>query len=101
MKINGLPKDFFVPLIDRAVKMLNPKKIILFGSFARGDYKKKSDIDLAFDIPPSKNWVLFKQWVEDEFQTLKPVDLIDLSKAEESLIKSVQKEGMILYERKD
>ncbi len=31
---------------EKLIRKLNPKKIILFGSFARGDFNEGSDIDL-------------------------------------------------------
>ncbi len=33
-------------IIKKIVDAIQPEKIILFGSFARGDYNKNSDIDL-------------------------------------------------------
>ncbi len=33
-------------IVKKIVKAIDPKKIILFGSYARGDYKKDSDLDL-------------------------------------------------------
>ncbi len=35
--------------------------LYLFGSFARGDNTKNSDIDLAFDMVPGKRFSLFEQ----------------------------------------
>ncbi len=33
-------------VIKKIVKAIDPEKIILFGSYARGDFKKDSDLDL-------------------------------------------------------
>ena len=33
-------------IVKKIVKAIDPKKIILFGSYARGDYNKDSDLDL-------------------------------------------------------
>ncbi len=33
-------------ITKKIVKAIDPEKIILFGSYARGDYKKDSDLDL-------------------------------------------------------
>ena len=33
-------------IVQKIVQAINPEKIILFGSYARGDYSKKSDLDL-------------------------------------------------------
>ncbi|MDR1053235.1 MAG: nucleotidyltransferase domain-containing protein, partial [Planctomycetaceae bacterium] len=42
--------DVNIPFIDQIVNSIvstvSPDKIILFGSYARGDYKKGSDIDI-------------------------------------------------------
>lgn len=95
-----LSKDFFKPLIDKAVELVAPKKIILFGSFARGDQKEKSDIDLAFEFDQRpENWPVFKSWVDDDFQTLRELDLVILDEADDSIVESIQKEGIIIYEQ--
>jgi predicted nucleotidyltransferase len=33
-------------IVDKIVREIRPKKIILFGSYARGDFSKDSDLDL-------------------------------------------------------
>jgi len=33
-------------IVDKIVREIQPKKIILFGSYARGDFSKDSDLDL-------------------------------------------------------
>lgn len=37
-------------IVDKIVQEIHPKKIILFGSYARGDYKNDSDLDLFIEI---------------------------------------------------
>lgn len=96
----NLPQDFFSPLINKAIELISPSKIILFGSFARGDERDKSDIDLAFEFEENqKNWTLFRIWVEEEFNTLRELDLVNLKEADKPIIDSVNKEGIVLYER--
>lgn len=98
-RITVLPKDFFTPLINKAIELIHPSKIILFGSFARGDQGEKSDIDIAFDFKGyEENWIFFKSWVEDDFMTLRELDLVDLKEADESIIESVKNEGITIYE---
>ncbi len=41
-------------IVKKIVKAIDPEKIILFGSYARGDYKKDSDLDL-FIIKDGEN----------------------------------------------
>ncbi len=73
------------------------KKIILFGSRARGDYHKISDIDLAVsggDIPS------FCMDVDEETSTLLFYDIVDLDGVvQKSLRESIRKEGILIYEK--
>ena len=73
------------------------EQVILFGSRARGDYHKTSDIDLAVcggDI------VRFSLDVEEETPTLLKYDIVNLDGAvQDALLASIQKEGKVLYEK--
>lgn len=72
-------------------------QIILFGSRARGDYKERSDIDLAI---AGGNGDLFALDVDEYTSTLLMYDVVNLDKSvQEELLESIQKEGMILYEK--
>lgn len=72
------------------------KKVILFGSRARGDYERASDIDLAVS---GGNVSMFALDVEEEVATPLKFDVIDLDGTiQEELIRSVQAEGTVLYE---
>lgn len=96
------PKNFFVPLIEKAIELISPKRIVLFGSFARGDESAKSDIDLAFEFNADRlKWLEFKNWVLENFKTLRDIDLVDLNIAENKLKEVVRKEGIVLYECKN
>lgn len=97
-----LGKDFFNPLIEKACQLIVPKKIILFGSFARGDAHEKSDIDLAFEFEEEfPNWSEFRQWVDSGFETLRKVDLVNTKLASKNLLESIKREGLVIYEQKN
>ncbi|PWM79409.1 MAG: nucleotidyltransferase domain-containing protein [Phascolarctobacterium sp.] len=82
--------------IRAAAKRSNLTKVILFGSRARGDYKKTSDIDLAVT---GGNTALFAADME-ETSTLLSFDIVDLDKpVQAELLQSIAKEGIILYEK--
>lgn len=82
--------------IRAAAKHSNLTKVILFGSRARGDYKKTSDIDLAVT---GGNTALFAADME-ETSTLLSFDIVDLDKpVQAELLQSIAKEGIILYEK--
>ncbi len=72
------------------------KKVILFGSRARGDYHQVSDIDLAVF---GGNCALFSLDVEDDTSTLLKFDVVNMDgSVQEELRKAIEKEGVILYE---
>lgn len=87
------------------VKNMIVNKIILYGSYARGDYKKDSDIDVAVVVPRSS---LSKDILEDmaklfklrrEISTdIEPVLLIDEDDAS-GFLESISKYGEVLYSR--
>lgn len=71
------------------------KKLIIFGSRARGDFKETSDIDIAVS---GGDFNVFVQDIE-ETSTLLKFDLIDLdSPIENNLLESIRREGRIIYE---
>ena len=73
------------------------ERVVLFGSKARGDYKKTSDIDLAVT---GGNITLFTLDVEEETSTLLSFDVVNLDgSVQEELRKSIEQEGRLLYEK--
>lgn len=72
------------------------KKVILFGSRARGNFKEKSDIDLAVQ---GGDFIRFMLDVNEETSTLLSFDIINLDEEIQSeLRESIKKEGKIVYE---
>ncbi len=72
-------------------------KVILFGSRARGDYSRASDIDLAVRGGDVEAFALD---VDEETSTLLQFDIIDLSlPLRDEFVDSIQKEGIVLYEK--
>ena len=75
-------------------------KVILFGSRARGDNKRASDIDLAvFPVAGFVGGGYFASEMDD-LETLLKIDLVYVDEAtERELLERINKEGVILYER--
>ena len=73
------------------------RKVILFGSRARGDHKERSDIDLAVsggDIPG------FALAVDEETDTLLQYDVVSLDGCvDTALLENIEKDGKVLYEK--
>ena len=92
----GLNDIVLKQIIDLAQKR-NITKVILFGSRARGDFKKKSDIDLAV---LGESIAEFSFDVDELTDTLLKYDIIDLnSNISDELLKNIQNEGIIIYEK--
>lgn len=92
----GLKKTVLDSMI-RTGAAYNLEKIILFGSRARGDYKERSDIDIAVYGGKVE---AFESALEEECPTLLKFDVINLNKPiQKELLQSIQKEGVIIYEK--
>ena len=78
-------------------KKYNIDKVILFGSRARGDYRRTSDIDLAVVVG---DFARFALDVDEETSTLLEYDIVDMSREmQDELRQSIMQEGKILYEK--
>ncbi len=92
---------FLCQLVEKAVEIVDPNKVWIFGSRARGDHRKLSDYDLAFDVSPEMiiKWTDFAVEKKDSIQTLLPQDWILFSSAPSGLKKQILKEGILIYEK--
>ena len=96
MKENGI-NPVVVREIEELARKYNINKVILFGSRARGDYHRTSDIDLAVT---GGDCVRFALDVEDETSTLLFFDVVNLDgKVQKELLDSIGKEGICIYEK--
>lgn len=73
------------------------EKVILFGSRARGNFRPKSDIDLAVlggDVAD------FSMDVDEGTWTLLEYDFVDLGRGVSTeLMKEIEKDGVLIYEK--
>lgn len=75
----------------------NISKVILFGSRARGDFKRTSDIDLAVEGGDFERFALD---INEETSTLLKYDIVDLNRdVQQELLDSIKKEGKVIYEK--
>ena len=83
--------------ISALAQKYNIRKVILFGSRARGDFSQTSDIDLAVS---GGNIARFSLDLDEETSTLLKYDIVDLERAmQPELRESIKKEGKTLYEK--
>jgi predicted nucleotidyltransferase len=85
-------------IVRRAQGSLDLKRVLLFGSRARGDARPDSDLDLAFEHASSDaTWAEFVNELHDAAPTLLPLDLVDLSKADPALRAKIEQQGQTLH----
>ena len=78
-------------------KKYNLDKIILFGSRAIGDFKSRSDIDLAVS---GGDCVRFSLDVQELTSTLLFFDVVNLDgTVQKELLDSIENEGVCIYEK--
>ncbi|TCK02909.1 nucleotidyltransferase family protein [Phorcysia thermohydrogeniphila] len=100
LSIDREKEERFLEELRRIVlDLLNGKdcKVFLFGSRARGDYRRSSDADIAVEGLSEEEFKRFKrsldELVEESFIPF-TVDVVDLSRASDSLKEVVLKEGI-------
>jgi len=91
-------------LIDEIVKairsIVEPEKIILFGSSVRDDFSQNSDIDIALVGIDRERIYEIKDYINQSVHTLKDVDIICFEEiTNRNLKKRILKEGRVIYER--
>jgi predicted nucleotidyltransferase len=82
-------------IAQELVKRFGANRVVLFGSAARSEMRKMSDIDLAvWGIPPKDFYraVAFASGYSKEWK----VDLVDAEDCRETLFRSILKEGVDL-----
>ena len=91
---------------EQIVKVLNPDKIILFGSYAYGNPTEDSDVDLLVIMPFEGKWVDKSVEIQLKIHPYFPIDLLvrtpdrirERLSIGDSFLREVLQEGRILYE---
>jgi predicted nucleotidyltransferase len=95
-------------IIQRILKVAQPEKIILFGSYARGEATENSDIDILIiqdsNLPRYKRSTPIRLALRGLFPSkdilvYTPEEVEEWRSASTSFIASVLREGKVLYER--
>ena len=73
------------------------QRAYLFGSLAKGDFRKGSDIDIAVEGLPSREFFAF--WGKLEDAAGLPIDLVILTKEKTPLANFIRCWGKLIYEK--
>jgi len=89
-----------IQLIQDIAKKYAIKRIVVFGSRARGDHTPTSDIDLAvYTLPEFVNKGYFSSEIDD-LATLLKIDVVFINDyTDTNLVENIKKEGVVIYER--
>ena len=89
--------DRVIADITRFAKDNGVRKVILFGSRARGTNRERSDIDIAVS---GGDFINFYYDIEEKVWTLLMFDIVNLDKPISDELKyEIEKDGVVIYEK--
>ena len=95
MKYN-LP-DRVLQDIKKYAELYGIKKVILFGSRARGTHSERSNIDIAVS---GGNTAEFSLEIDEQAHTLLMFDVVDFDgHISDELQKEIERDGIVIYEK--
>lgn len=92
-------QEVFNGVVDILKRELSPKKIILFGSRAKGKNQFYSDFDFAIDTDAPREKRRIAQGFVDVIAGLYSVDVVFLDSVDERFRELISSTGKVLYER--
>jgi uncharacterized protein len=101
-----IPQAAIEDVAQQIARKFRPRKIILFGSYARGDYHPESDVDLLVvmetSLKPVRQEIEICHQIEYHFGldvlVYTPQALAERIALGDSFVKDILKEGKVLYE---
>jgi uncharacterized protein len=107
VSIESVQADVIPMMVRRIVEEFHPLKIILFGSYARGDAGRNSDVDLLVILPEVSSRRAVTVAIRDilaDFPVCKdvivstPSEVAMRGQAAGSVLRPALREGKVLYE---
>lgn len=101
-----IPQEAIEDIVWQIVHHFRPQKVILFGSYARGDFNPESDVDLLVvmdtKLKPVHQEIEICKKIEYHFGldilVYTPQAVTERLALGDSFLKEVLKEGIVLYE---
>lgn len=108
-KRKRIPQEAIDQVVEQIVEKFKPQKIILFGSYARGNPRPESDVDMlvVMDTPLKEvqQAIQICQQIEYRFGldliVHTPKYLVERVKMGDWFLRDVLKEGKVLYEARN
>lgn len=101
-------EELIQAIVRKIVAAFNPRRVILFGSRARGGQREDSDIDLFIEMETNLHPIkrrtqireLFeRQWWGMDLIVKTPEEVLRERNSLISLVPDIEREGEVLYER--
>ncbi len=95
-------------MVQVIVRRYKPIRVVLFGSYARGDYNAASDVDLFLVVPEAPDWfqrgLEFKRLIPEERLPIEAhiytaLEYARMKAADNPFVLQIEAEGKVLYER--
>ena len=104
-----IPQDAIDEVVHQIAEQFQPQKIILFGSYARGNHRPESDVDLLVvmetDLKESKQSLAIRQYLNIFFGLdlilYTPEHLKERIEMGDYFVQDILSEGKVLYEASD
>ena len=107
-KIDQVDDKLLNEIVSRIVSTVNPEKIILFGSYAYGQPKKNSDLDILVimnsKLPRYKRSVpiysaLAGLLIPKDIVVYAPEEIEEWEDVPQAFISTIMKNGKVIYEK--
>lgn len=95
----GLSSELIALMIRVILKNVSASKILIYGSRARGDFKKTSDIDIAVECDDTNRVAILNEILNEELPTLLKCEVVDFKKIDEKFKEEILREGIVVYEK--
>jgi len=104
----ALDRQWLDELVGRVVRHFNPLRVVLFGSYARGDFHAGSDLDLLVIVDHAGDWlerglelkrVVGEERLPVEAHIYTAAEYAHMKEVENPLVLQAEREGKVLYEQ--
>jgi predicted nucleotidyltransferase len=107
-RIEPVDESLLQTIIGRIVEHCRPRRVILFGSRARGDARPDSDVDLLVEMETSDPMRERRRKIRELFRGRRwgldvlvytPEEMAERRGSLASIVGEIEREGRLLYER--